>query len=75
MGILCSCFRAAEPDDESVDSDDNEQVQGSSNVVNRNAQDNFALFLHNLTNKYDKEREQGMRRYRKVKAHIKPDET
>ncbi|GKE37894.1 hypothetical protein Tco_1461299, partial [Tanacetum coccineum] len=51
MGILCSCFRAAEPDDESVDSDDNEQVQGSSNVVNRNAQDNFALFLHNLTNK------------------------
>lgn len=51
MGIFCSCFRGAEPDDESVDSDDNEQVQGSSNVVNRNAQDNFALFLHNLTNK------------------------
>nr|XP_043607896.1 E3 ubiquitin-protein ligase RLIM-like [Erigeron canadensis]XP_043607897.1 E3 ubiquitin-protein ligase RLIM-like [Erigeron canadensis] len=51
MGSLCSCFRASEPDDESVDSDDNEQVPESSGVVNRNAQDNFTLFLQNLSNK------------------------
>ncbi|XP_071693966.1 uncharacterized protein [Rutidosis leptorrhynchoides] len=51
MGSLCSCFRSFDPDDESVDSDDHEQVQESSGVVNRNAQDNFASFLHNLTNK------------------------
>ncbi|XP_076959886.1 uncharacterized protein LOC143636094 [Bidens hawaiensis] len=51
MGSLCSCFRAPEPDDESVDSGDNEQVQESDPVVNRNAQDNFTLFLQNLTNK------------------------
>ncbi|KAM0010413.1 putative transcription factor C2H2 family [Helianthus debilis subsp. tardiflorus] len=51
MGSLCSCFRSAEPDDESVDSDDNEQLQDSGPVVNRNAQDNFTLFIQNLTNK------------------------
>ncbi|KAK9064669.1 hypothetical protein SSX86_016051 [Deinandra increscens subsp. villosa] len=51
MGSLCSCFRAPEPDDESLDSDDDEQVQDSSDVANRNAQDNFTLFLQNLTNK------------------------
>ncbi|XP_071703318.1 E3 ubiquitin-protein ligase At3g02290-like isoform X2 [Rutidosis leptorrhynchoides] len=51
MGSLCSCFRASEPDEESVDSDDQEQVQDSSGIVNRNVQDNFASFLHNLTNK------------------------
>ncbi|KAL8229043.1 hypothetical protein R6Q57_013943 [Mikania cordata] len=51
MGSLCSCFRAPEPDDESVDSDDNERVQESSDMANRNAQDNFTLFLQNLTNK------------------------
>lgn len=51
MGSLCSCFRASDRDDESVDSDDNEQVQNSSGIVSRNAQDNFTLFLQNLTNK------------------------
>lgn len=51
MGSLCSCFRAPEPDDESLDSDDNEQVEESSGVVSRNAQDNFAFFIQNLTNK------------------------
>ncbi|KAL7609369.1 hypothetical protein Lser_V15G13452 [Lactuca serriola] len=51
MGSLCSCFRAPEPDDESVDSDDLEQVQDSSSVVNRTAPANFASFLQDLTNK------------------------
>ncbi|KAK1423196.1 hypothetical protein QVD17_18491 [Tagetes erecta] len=51
MGSLCSCFRAPERDDESVDSDDNEQVQESGDVTNRNPQDNFTLFIQSLTNK------------------------
>ncbi|KAI3503721.1 hypothetical protein L1887_32170 [Cichorium endivia] len=51
MGSLCSCFRASEPDDESVDSDDIEQVQDSIVVVNRTTPANFASFLQDLTNK------------------------
>lgn len=51
MGSLCSCFRAPEPDDESVDSDDNEEIQDSSGMINRTAQAHFTSFLQNLTNK------------------------
>ena len=51
MGSLCSCFRAPEPDDESIDSDDNEQIQDSSGMVNRTVQAHFTSFLQNLTNK------------------------
>ncbi|KVH96362.1 Zinc finger, RING/FYVE/PHD-type [Cynara cardunculus var. scolymus] len=54
MGSLCSCFRAAVPDDESIDSDDDEQIQDSSGMVNRTAQAHFTSFLQNLTNKGSK---------------------
>lgn len=51
MGSLCSCFQAPETDDESVDSDDIEQVQDTSGAVNRTAPAYLASFLQDLTNK------------------------